>query len=546
LGAAAGLVRPHPLAAANPEVRGTWLTTTGTDHIQSGANTPAVMADLRAIGLNTVYVESWKNGYTNYPSQTLRNLIGTTDRNPSIGTTRDLVQETLIHAHRQGLIYNSWFEYGAIAQFIGAGGSPSNPLALYMKNQGWLLQNQSGQYADSSNGGFAYMNIAVPQVRQFLVDITLEAVNRYDFDGIQFDDHMAWPINFGFDATTIGLYTSETGNPAPTSPTNSQFSAWRQQKVTAFASQLYDAVKTARPELKFSVSPSITTFSTTNYNVNWPQWVTTQNIFDEFAVQLYRDSYSSFSSIVNAQTAPFKPNELDQLVFGIKINGSTTTPFADLQQMIQRARTEGTAGHSIWYSAGVRDLYGPQLTAFYEVATNGPAANPIFPSDQRPLPTVAQSLGGGDWLVDFAAPGRYRVAAKVGSYWTEIAAVDVDAGARVFNVPGATQVELLADRRSPTSFLGDFNGDFAVDGADLLIWQQNLNSLAGAPTAGDANHDGKVNAQDLAALRFNAGRQLVDALAANSSVPEPSALCLGLMVLAGRSFRPRAWIQRKS
>src|SRR5690606_24444129 len=179
----------------------------------------------------------------------------------------------------------------------------------YMKNRGWLLQNQAGQYADGTNGGFAFMNVDAPQVRQFIIDKTLEAVNRYDFDGIQFDDHMAWPVNFGFDATTINLYTSQTGNAAPTSPTNSQFSAWRQQQVTSFADQLYAAVKTARPELVVSISPSITSFSTTQYNANWPQWES-QGLFDEFAVQMYRDNISSFNSIVNAQVNPFKPDDL--------------------------------------------------------------------------------------------------------------------------------------------------------------------------------------------------------------------------------------------
>ena len=66
---------------ATPEVRGTWLSTTGPDHIQSGFNTESVMSELRTIGLNTVYVETWKNGYTNYPSQALAGVTGGIDRN---------------------------------------------------------------------------------------------------------------------------------------------------------------------------------------------------------------------------------------------------------------------------------------------------------------------------------------------------------------------------------------------------------------------------------------------------------------------------------
>jgi uncharacterized lipoprotein YddW (UPF0748 family) len=40
------------------------------------------MRRLREIGLNTVYVETWKNGYTQFPSETLERVIGL-DRRPT-------------------------------------------------------------------------------------------------------------------------------------------------------------------------------------------------------------------------------------------------------------------------------------------------------------------------------------------------------------------------------------------------------------------------------------------------------------------------------
>lgn len=513
------------LLGAAPEVRGTWLTTTGVDHIRSGINTQATMQDLRTVGLNTVYVETWKNGYTNFPSQTLKSIIGTTDRNPTIGTTRDLVQETLIHAHRNQMQYYGWFEYGVMSQFVGSGGNPNNPLSNYMKSRGWLLQNQSGQYADSTNGGFAFMNVAVPEVRQFIINMTLEAVNRYDLDGIQFDDHMAWPINFGFDTTTLNLYTSQTGNPAPTSPTNSQFSAWRQQKVTDFATEFYAAIKATRPEIKFSVSPSITSFSTTNFNADWPLWES-QEIFDEFAIQMYRSSLSSFNSIVNAQVSPFKPQDLGKLVFGLRINPtSSITPYPDLQAMIQRSRSEGSAGHSLWFSEGVLESYESQLTAFYDVTGQGQAQNPNFATDHRPAPLVASNAGGGLWDVNVTNADRYRIVAKIGNFWTEFNVAELTSGAQQFLVPSATQVELLVDRRTATTFLGDFDGDNDVDGRDFLVWQRGNGLTSGAtPLDGDANADGKVDVMDLARLQLNYGWSQAQEDVSPISVPEPATI----------------------
>ncbi len=538
------------MQAAAPEVRGTWITTTGVDHIRTGANTRDVIGDLRAIGLNTVYVETWKNGYTNYPSPRLAGITGGVDRSTFLGT-RDLVQETLIEAHRNQMAHVGWFEYGFAAQFVGSGGNPNNPLATYMKNQGWLLQNQSGQYGDGTNG-FAWMNPTVPEVRQFLIDITLEAVNRYDLDGIQFDDRLAWPVQFGFDATTISLYTQQTGLPAPTSPTSTSFRNWRQAKVTEFASQLYSAVKTARPDVLVSVAPSITTFSTINYNADWPAWES-QGLFDEFVPQAYRaafDGPNGFDSIIDAQVAPFKPDDLEKLVVGLRINGTgASTPYDDLQAMIQRSRTEGAAGHSLWYSAGVRDLYASQLTSFYDVATQGHAENPQFPSGHRPAPVVATlEVGAPDaWSAEVDAAGRYRLVAKVGSFWKELAAVNLEAGAHAFQVAGASQVELLVDRRTGASFLGDFNADNFVDGSDFLTWQRGLGVAAASPASGDANRDGKVDAVDLLAWRLNFGADLTLASPSQAAIPEPSLFwCVGLCLFGflGRDQGRRLGLDR--
>ncbi|MEZ6193876.1 MAG: family 10 glycosylhydrolase [Phycisphaerales bacterium] len=244
--------------AATPEARATLLTTTGPDHIASGNNTAQVMQRIRDVGLNTVYVETWKNGYTNFPSQVLSGLIGA-DRSPFLGT-RDLVQETTLHAHRNELNYIGWFEYGLATQFVGAGGNPNNPISNYMKNNGWLLQDVNGNYANASNG-FAWMNPAVPEVRQFLIDITLEAINNYDLDGVMHDDRLAWPREFGWDQTTKNIYLAETGRTLSNNPNTSQlnlFNDWRQDKVKLFAQELYDAVKAVRPDIVVSVSPAVT------------------------------------------------------------------------------------------------------------------------------------------------------------------------------------------------------------------------------------------------------------------------------------------------
>ena len=95
------------IGSAQAEVRGTWVTTTANEAISTPAHTAASMKKLREIGLNTVYVECWKNGYTEFPSEVMRKATGVplkVSNSPSGSIQRDLLDETLNAAHRNGLI----------------------------------------------------------------------------------------------------------------------------------------------------------------------------------------------------------------------------------------------------------------------------------------------------------------------------------------------------------------------------------------------------------------------------------------------------------
>lgn len=521
------LAAPPATRAAPAEARGTWLTTTGPDHIRSGVNTGAVMADLRAIGLNTVYVETWKNGYTNFPSPTLAGLTGGRDRALYLGTTRDLVEETLIEAHRNQMHHVGWFEYGFAAEFVGNGGSVFSPMGRTARDNGWLLEDRAGAIGNSSNG-FAWMNPAVPEVRELLIDLTLEAVRKYDLDGVQFDDRLAWPREFGWDDTTAAIYRSETGRSLPSSVNDFAFRAWRQSKVTLFAQELTAAVRAERPDLLLSVSPSVTNFSDVNYNAEWPDWQD-QGLFDEYAVQVYRSTTSSFNQTLPAQLAQFGPSERDQFVVGLRANGSGgNTPYSALEDMIETTRAAGVAGHSIWYSSAARDQYGAQLTAFYDVANEGHAANPKFASP-RAAPVVGSLARANTWGFEIPDGGGYRLVAELGGRWQELSAGYFPAGERELTVFGATRVELLEDRRPIEP--ADFNGDGLVNAADYTIWRDTFASTT--DLRADQNGDAFVNLMDYDL--WSGGHGLTTLT--QSTIPEPGGLALLVVIWATANGR---------
>ena len=80
---------------------------------------------------------------------------------------------------------------------------------------------------------------------------------------------------------------------------------------------------------------------------------------------------------------------------------------------------------------------------------------------------------------------------------------------------------------------GDFNGDQAVNSADLIVWQGAYGPSAGA----DANNDGVSDGTDMLLWQRNAG--LTGAGAAVHAVPEPAGALLALGSLAGYAARRR-------
>ena len=429
---------------------------------------------------------------------------------PGVGS-RDILQETLIQAHRNGMEEMAWFQYGFAAKF-GNPTSSNSELAGYMKNHGWLLQDQNGLYTNASNK-FSWMNPLVPEVRTFIKNIVLDAVRNYDLDGIQFDDRLAWPIEFGYDQTTRDTYLTETGHTVPADPNDANFKAWRASKITSFAQELIGEVKTVRPDLVVSVAPSVYPFSYDSYCVDWPTWKTL-GMFDEFVPQVYRNSYPSFNdswdgvgSSTTGGQVQFMTGRRGDFAAGISINRGDGTPNAwtDVAQSIDLVRaTSGVAGHVLWYSEGVLNTYPAQAAAYYNVGADGYSLRPDLPADWRPVPVVGSETSTDVWSIDVPAMGRYQIISRSGDVWSVVASSVFRDGTINLNL-NVDAVELLVDRRGFRN--GDANLDGVVNLIDFNLLAAHFNQQVEGWAFADFNLDGTVNLLDfnLLAANFNQG-----------------------------------------
>jgi uncharacterized lipoprotein YddW (UPF0748 family) len=443
--------------AAEPELRGTWMTTTANDALATPAKTAASMKKLADIGLNTVYVETWKNGYTQYPSPTLQATLGVERRPdlmpghanypadaPGLDGPRDLLEETLIAAHRNQLIYIGWFEYGFMAAFKDTHNH------LRKQKPEWLMTTVDGELVSDQNP-FVWMNPLRDECRDFLMGLILDAVDRYDLDGVQLDDRIAWPVTMGYDDYTVAAYKKEhNGQAPPRDPRDEDWIAWRAQKVGEFAERFYNELKEKRPNLIVSISPAVYPWSLENYACDWKTW-SANGWMDEYIPQVYRTTYSRVSEDWPVQLDAVGDGRENDLLGGFRINGvGPDTVWEDYVRKLTLVRKQGGGGHVHWFSRGVLETYPERLTAFYDVQQSGRSPHPKLPTDWRPAPLVASHESDADaWAVDVPEAGAYRIIVRTGDVWQVHDAKRIEAGLTMLDdIPAdAEAVELLVDRR---------------------------------------------------------------------------------------------------
>ena len=278
------LSQAGPPAASPAEIRGVWLTANDMPILRDRERMRQAVAGVAELNLNTLYPVVWNDGIAYYPSAVSegRGLQSFTYRGLQ---GQDILAELLEQGHARGLLVIPWFEFGLMTP-------PSGELAR--RHPDWLTQRRDGgRTSFSAAGEVAWLNPFRPEVQQLISDLVLEVVGGYDVDGIQFDDHMSLPREFGYDPFTIAAYRKETGRPVPPDPADPAGVKWRADKLTAFMDRLSRAVRSRRPGAIVSVSPNYYDHAYKLQLQDWLAWVR-RGVADELVIQLYRPDVESF------------------------------------------------------------------------------------------------------------------------------------------------------------------------------------------------------------------------------------------------------------
>lgn len=307
------------------EIRGVWVTNNDLNILKDRTKVQEAVTQLRELNFNTVYPVIWNAGYVMYPSQVAKDL----EIQPFVFKGldgHDILADLIDKSHRQKLLVIPWFEFGFMTP-------DSSELAL--NKPGWLTQKQDGGTTSvSAAGEVSWLNPFHPEVQQFIIDLLVELTNKYDIDGIQFDDHTSLPHEFGYDKYTVALYTKETQKSPPKDYKDPQWVNWRANKITEFMVRLNNTVKQIKPKMIFSISPNYYDYAYKFQLQDWLNWVRL-NIVDELVMQVYRENLDSFTSKLSRPEI----EEVKQIIpTGIGIMAGLRTKPVSIQQIQSQVR----------------------------------------------------------------------------------------------------------------------------------------------------------------------------------------------------------------
>ena len=196
----------------NRSTMGVWLTNSPSQLYYDRTRISAAMQQLQDAGFNRVVPNVWSRGTTFHRSRFAPVELPL----QKAGVGLDPICTLAAEGRRRGIKVMPWFEYGLM--------EPADS-SVVRNNPSWVLAKANGQrwMAMHGNHRMAWLNPAHPEVRARFIGLVVETLKRCPMHGLQLDDHFAWPVQFGYDPTTVALYRQETGLAPPRDHSNRQW-----------------------------------------------------------------------------------------------------------------------------------------------------------------------------------------------------------------------------------------------------------------------------------------------------------------------------------
>ena len=199
-----------------------------------------VMQNCKSAGFNTVLFQVRGNGTAMYRSRLEPWAEELGGRDPGFDPLAVACEE----AHRRGMGLHAWVN--VIPGWRGKG-PPTDRRQLYWTKPQWFWHDAAGRREPL--GWYNNLNPCYPEVKQYLVAVMREIVERYSVDGLHMD-YVRFPndvatTDYPRDPRTLNLFRRATGKAPDAAP--QAWDAWRAEQITQLVRGIRGMMRSVRP-----------------------------------------------------------------------------------------------------------------------------------------------------------------------------------------------------------------------------------------------------------------------------------------------------------
>ena len=256
------------------EIRGVWVTYMTLD-VEGEADKKAaftekidnIIADMETANLNTMIVQVRPFCDALYPSRYYpwsHILTGTQGQDPGF----DPLDMIIAKAHEHSIMVHAWL----------------NPYRVCTKDTPSKLSDDHPAVKDPSIcvevNGSQYLDPAKDKTIELITNGVKEIVEKYEVDGIQFDDYFYPPDCGDFDKEDYDAYCA--GTDAPLS-----LEEFRRENVDRMLRSVYSAVHSIQKDVLFGVSPQGNMKNNDKLYADVKKWCSEKGYIDYICPQIY-------------------------------------------------------------------------------------------------------------------------------------------------------------------------------------------------------------------------------------------------------------------
>lgn len=274
------------------EMRGIWIAffeynQKGYTESQWKAYVDKTMNDCKAKGFNSVFMHVRAFSDAMYPSKYYpwsRYASGKIGRSPGF----DPLAYAVSAAHKKGLSFHAWINPYRVTKETTKTSALAKGSTIYK----WATSKRPSKRRNVLKyGNQLYLNPATKDVQKLVTNGVAEIVERYNVDGIHFDDYfypsLGNQYRKTFDAKEYKAYVKKCKKKKTTA---SSIVTWRRNNVSNLLKGIHAKVKKIDKDCVFGISPAgnlDNLYAKNNYYADVRKWMGSDQYIDYICPQIY-------------------------------------------------------------------------------------------------------------------------------------------------------------------------------------------------------------------------------------------------------------------